>query len=928
MQGYSASKGELFSIWTRFKSMTQEKQASLVKMAEPFARTMKMNQFIPLLTKSEIDMSLVSELESIMEKMAVQPILSFINMMLPKDNERKENPFLAVFAPTSYPMENASLKSKSEAQLAEAVVQKWQELASGTTLKLQHFPYICILKLSHLIYNEETLNELAQLISIGMMLYEAHKFDELLALLNEHLTSSASLGFQATCAFAIHYIYSRLGNNESNTVKKAEYKNKASQVVESVIAELKKNSAHVECIMLLGMCAEFHTFLSEYNDCLQLFNSAMQYYEDIYCDIMFDEPIDYKCTFLALLYHLRMATIANSLSEYENVAKHKAGAAKLEAILANHDYKLTNEYKTVVYAVQDELESLAHMLGDLQDNQIDKCKSSSAALCRIQSRIFEANKCLRFNENRQALIYLIEAIDDQIINLNFPHTRLLSLESMQSYFFEKRNYSMCTWINKQLLQVSQMHNYWQASVFAQATNGVLAALTDSSQNSIQIHEQVLHLAAANIKENAGSEHLRNALLDQLHFCFSNVIHLYLETGQKIKALEALNQATYYSLHHSFCTMTAKEIKQCAVTTKSSIIYLYLNDVTLHYWIVDKNGVKYSNTDCSFNNLRTLIQLVNKEDLFSTPKNDLEQCFVDLYNILFVQTGLVTSIEPNASIVFVPYSSLISIPFGCLCIKKGHPLIMDHDVSICLDLSQKMEKHNSKPNCNDALVFSAFSEADAEYAAIFDMQTLKNDAIPALVDQLRAQKYNVSHLKHEMATKVNLQTALSKKYLLFHLSSHATDLNELNQKEKSPFRYHGVLYTHDGVIAAEQVAAGEQFPKVQCDYAVLYACKTAQGTTSSKTVSGIGIHRAFSRAGCSTVIANRYLAVDSVPSFGQCNAQFLHQFYHYLLQCHLTPSMAIRKAMLDSDKTDNAMWNLMIRYMAGSMVVFGANNAIL
>ncbi|HTF94506.1 MAG TPA: CHAT domain-containing tetratricopeptide repeat protein [Cellvibrio sp.] len=239
----------------------------------------------------------------------------------------------------------------------------------------------------------------------------------------------------------------------------------------------------------------------------------------------------------------------------------------------------------------------------------------------------------------------------------------------------------------------------------------------------------------------------------------------------------------------------------------------------------------------------------------------------------------------------PDSSVHRIPFAMLLSTKKIPLIASHSISEGFSLTTDTvlhQPHSDQKGIESLLLIAPYTGNQKRSLAQAPLRHTKAEA--DTIAQLWRNKNNITLLTDEMASKGQIENALTKQFSILHFASHAKvdwDYPELSSISLYPTAHANESTTN---LQVNDITRW----KISAELVVLSACETAAG----KNILGegpMGLARAFIDAGSRRVLAS-YWPIDD-----EATAILMKHFYNALLDKKLSPPDALREAQLELSK---------------------------
>ncbi|MDB5277722.1 MAG: hypothetical protein JWR61_2677 [Ferruginibacter sp.] len=333
---------------------------------------------------------------------------------------------------------------------------------------------------------------------------------------------------------------------------------------------------------------------------------------------------------------------------------------------------------------------------------------------------------------------------------------------------------------------------------------------------------------------------------------------------------------YHQLKFNNTSATTETLRQKMVSNDEAILsYYYTNDSLLCFYITDKEA-GYSSAPLKEDFFLSVTSLRRQlETPAASSRSLLKQYGAALFNDLILPVA--EKIKNIRHLLIIPYNEISYVPFEMLFNSADGSLLLNkHAISYNYTAGLLPEKNSQQSINYQVLAMAPFSD--------------KNDTSLALAP-LPSSGGEISGLPGmeilgSQATKAQFEK-MSQQYPVIHLATHAVvnDTNALGSyiefygkkgdADTSHRLYEREIYNLD-MKAAKLV--------------ILSACETGNGLM----VSGEGVislSRAFSYAGCKSVITSLWKADDIATAF-------IIKRLHYYLQKGLKKDEALQKAKID------------------------------
>lgn len=394
----------------------------------------------------------------------------------------------------------------------------------------------------------------------------------------------------------------------------------------------------------------------------------------------------------------------------------------------------------------------------------------------------------------------------------------------------------------------------------------------------EIPEALVH-EESNIKANIATLTLQAATnTDSLKTAsFQQRIEEYEIKLSKIQ--EQLNEnSRYHQLRYNDKELSVKKIQTEILNDQTALISYYFTATKLFTFVVTSSSFKYtavpldSSLYSSIINTRTALELsgtFEKAKAMAAGKKLFDQLLQPVFDF----------IRNKKRLVIIPHNELHYIPFEIL-VNPGTSNYLVKDFAISYNYAASfLEKNQQHSGKKEVLAFAPFASARSADSASMAFTTLP------------ASKKEVALLQGKIfldtaATKNNfLQNAAQ--FPIIHLATHA------QANDKNPLESFIVFYPQKNNTALQYRLYEPEIYNLRLNNSlliILSACETGKG----QLINGeglISLSRAFSYAGCPSVITSLWKAEDNTTAY------LTQRLYHYLQQ-GMTKDEALQKAKLD------------------------------
>lgn len=341
--------------------------------------------------------------------------------------------------------------------------------------------------------------------------------------------------------------------------------------------------------------------------------------------------------------------------------------------------------------------------------------------------------------------------------------------------------------------------------------------------------------------------------------------------------EKLDQdPVYHQLKFNHVSVNTDSLQQTLVKSDEAILsYYYTSDSLLCFYITNKQ-VGYKSTPLKNDFFLSVISLRQQlETPASSSRKLLQQTGAALYTELI--SFVIDKIKDKRHLLIIPYNEISYVPFEMLYnLGENSFLLNKFAITYNYTASLLSDKSKTYPASYQVLAMAPFSEKNNTAMTLPPLPFSGEE-----VDGLPGKKVTGS-----AATKSQF-TAYAQAFPVVHLATHAVanDTNALG----SYIEFYGVKNAAD---TGSRLYESEIYnlDMKAAKLVILSACETGSG----QMVNGEGVislSRAFSYAGCKSVITSLWKADDLATSF-------IIKRLHYYLQKGDTKDIALQNAKLD------------------------------
>ena len=241
------------------------------------------------------------------------------------------------------------------------------------------------------------------------------------------------------------------------------------------------------------------------------------------------------------------------------------------------------------------------------------------------------------------------------------------------------------------------------------------------------------------------------------------------------------------------------------------------------------------------------------------------------------------IENKKHLIIVPYNEISYIPFEMLPVKTDGSLLLNKfAISYNYSVNFITDKKMADKAAYNVLAMAPFAEKDNNAMAMPSLSASGDE-----INNLPGKK-----IIGVEATRTAF-TSLSGQFPIIHLATHAV-VNDANPLT-SYIEFYGLKSDADSIHRLYEAEIYNLDMKA-AKLVILSACETGSGLL----VNGEGVisfSRAFSYAGCKSIITSLWKADDIATAF-------IIKRVHYYLQKGLAKDEALQKAKIDYLKTDD------------------------
>ena len=508
-------------------------------------------------------------------------------------------------------------------------------------------------------------------------------------------------------------------------------------------------------------------------------------------------------------------------------------------------------------------------------------QTSIAALNTFKSAFGLAKHVERFLDTDEARIFLKKNVADaysEAIQTAIDVYELTKNEDFlkDAFLLSEANKASILELNRQELQIEQIADIPQLLVH--------------EENNIKANIANLTLQAAGNTDSLKTKSLQQSIADY-------EIKLSTVQGQ-------LNEnPRYHQLRFNDDTISIKKIQKENLNEETALVSYYftakklvtfvVTDKTFNYAVVPTDSIFFKNIFKAKTALESQ-GIPDKTSEIETEKKLFFQLLQPVYGFINSKKRLI--IIPHNELHYIPFETLVN-PITLNYLLKDFAISYNYAASF-------LEKPNANKVKLDVLAFAPFASG-----------TSYNDSLSVSFPQLPASKKEVTSLQGKIfldsdATKDNFLKNAAK-FPIIHLATHA------QANDKNPLESFIAFYPQKGSDAIQYKLYEPEIYNLRLNNSllvILSACETGKG----QLISGeglISLSRAFSYAGCPSVITSLWKAEDNA------NAYLTQKMYYYL-QKGYAKDVALQHAKLDYINDDSIAPNFKLPNFWAQLVLVG------
>jgi len=484
-------------------------------------------------------------------------------------------------------------------------------------------------------------------------------------------------------------------------------------------------------------------------------------------------------------------------------------------------------------------------------------KGLIAALAAYKAAFALAKHVERFLDTDEARLFLKKNVEDAYATAIQTAIDVYELTKNEDYLrdaftLSETNKASILELNRQQLQIEQIPEIPQALVH--------------EESNIKANIATLTLQAAGNTDSS-----KTASLQQ------NIAEYEIKLS---KIQEQLNEnPRYHQLRYNDEPLSVKKIQTDILNDQTALISYYFTATTLVTFVVTAEGFNYHSAAIDSNLYK---EILSTRAALESPGTFDKKMATATGKKLYTQLLQPISdlIGTKKQLIFIPHNELHYIPFEILVNPNtSNYLVKDFAISYNYAASF-LENPNYSAGKKEVLAFAPFASRQAA-----------NDSANVAFAVLPASKKEVASLHGKIfldtaATKYNfLQNAAQ--FPIIHLATHA------QANDKNPLESFIAFYPQKNSSALQYRLYEPEIYNLRLNNSslvILSACETGKG----QLIGGEGLmslSRAFSYAGCPSVITSLWRAEDNATAY-------LTQKLYYYLQKGYAKDEALQKAKLD------------------------------
>lgn len=574
--------------------------------------------------------------------------------------------------------------------------------------------------------------------------------------------------------------------------------------------------------------------------------------------------------------------VANAISFYQQ-----------SILQLNTDFSEIDPYKNPIqfnglhssFNLFNSLIAKAKAFGQLYQ-QTKNVKNSTASLNTYKSAFVLAKHVERFLDTDEARMFLKKNVAEAYSEAIQTALEIFELTKnkdflKEAFLLSETNKASILQLNRQQLQIEQISEIPQLLVH--------------EENNIKANIATLSLQAASNSDSSKTISLQQSIAEY---------EIKLSTVQR-----QLNEnPKYHQLRFNDDTISIKKIQTENLKEETALISYYftnkklvtfvVTNKTFNYTVIPTDSILFENILIAKTQLNSQ-GTADKAAALETEKKLFNQLIQPVYSFISSKKRLI--IIPHNELHYIPFETLVNP-------NTANYLVKDFAISYNYAASF-LEKPNDSQVKPDVLGFAPFASS-----------TSYKDSLNVSFTQLPASKKEVKSLQGKIfidsaASKENFLKYASK-FPIIHLATHA------QANDKNPLESFIAFYPQKGSDGIQYKLYEPEIYNLRLGNSllvILSACETGKG----QLINGEGLmslSRAFSYAGCPSVITSLWKAEDNA------NAYLTQKLYYYL-QKGYAKDVALQHAKLDYINDDNIAPNFKLPNFWAHLVLVGDTSPV-
>jgi CHAT domain-containing protein len=335
-------------------------------------------------------------------------------------------------------------------------------------------------------------------------------------------------------------------------------------------------------------------------------------------------------------------------------------------------------------------------------------------------------------------------------------------------------------------------------------------------------------------------------------------------------------AVYHQLKANVGAINIDSFQHQVVAESDAVLSYYYTNRQLHCFYITREGVGLSSIPLSQQLFTTILSLRKElKDPQASGRKALQDTGSSLFNELVLP--VFEKIKGKKHLIIIPYNEISYVPFEMLVNPKGGaPMLNQFAISYNYSANFFGDQKLKADKAYQVLAMAPFAETKNQHIVL--------PLLPSSADEI---KYLPGKILFGAAANKNDFVASCGQFSIVHLATHAVanDTDPLG----SYIEFYGLKSDADTLHRLYEQEIYNLDMK-QARLLILSACETGNGSL----VNGEGIislSRAFSYAGCKSVVTSLWKADDVATSF-------IVKRLHLYLQKGLATDEALQKAKID------------------------------